>query len=48
MIEDRRALIEDLEKEGHDTSIVRDMLAELEQTLAELKAVRDRLAKESG
>lgn len=46
MVEDRRALIDELDKDGHDTHILRDMLTELEGTLAELKAHRARLAKQ--
>ena len=46
MVEDRRVLIDELGKDGHDTQILRDMLTELEGKLADLKVHRDRLTKQ--
>jgi hypothetical protein len=43
MVEDRRMLLADLEKSGHDTTILREMLHDTEQVLAELRAHRDRI-----
>ena len=45
MVEDRKMLLADLERSGHDTTILREMLHDTERSLAELKADRDRFSK---
>ena len=43
LLEDRRALIRELEQAGHDTKLIREMVLELQQSLAEMTAQRDRI-----
>jgi hypothetical protein len=47
ILEDRRTLLADLEKSGHDTTILREILRDTEGALRDLKAHRDRVAKPS-